>query len=215
MTSGPGPLLYDTYGQGQGLTDLKTKMSDVEVDLEQGILHVRRLHIDTVRTVQGPLDEVSDISSCLGDWSSALSSLATAPGARHDLIKNYFSAMQQMSLATNSRLKRGPDGRSSKYNLPEQWLMRDNLKVVNHLSKMVFMRRFFLTEDNWWGVGGSNAQGDLLRLLQGCDLPVLIRYRDGHHVFVGEVDLHPAVAYANMVEAFVASEVTFQDFSLH
>ena len=47
-------------------------MSDVEVDLERGILHVRGLHIDTVRNVREPLDEVSDISSSLGDWASAL-----------------------------------------------------------------------------------------------------------------------------------------------
>ena len=72
MTSGPRPLLYDTYSRSQGLTDLKAKMSDVEVDLERGILHVRGLHIDTVRNVREPLDEVSDISSSLGDWASAM-----------------------------------------------------------------------------------------------------------------------------------------------
>ena len=215
MTSGPRPLLYDTYGRSQGLMDLKTKPAEIKVDVGRGTLHVKGLQIDTLREVRQPLEDVADISGCLGDWASTLASQKIQPRARNDLTQLYMAAMEKMSLAASSRPRRGPEGRSSRYNLPKDWLLGDKLKAINHLSKIVFRRRLFLTQDNWWGIGPSNAQeGDLVCLLQGCDLPVQLRNEGDHFIFVGEIDIRPTSAYPAIVQDFVNGQVCVKDFSL-
>jgi hypothetical protein len=124
--------------------------------------------------------------------------------------------MEQMSLASYARPKRGPEGRSTSYSLPKEWLTGSNIKAINHLSKIVFKRRLFLTADQWWGIGPSNAQfGDEVCFLQECDVPVLLRRQDDHHIFVGEVDIHLAIAYWTAMQAFVSSDAVCKPFSIH
>jgi hypothetical protein len=216
LKSGPRPLLYDTYGVAPGLTDLKCDIVNIQVDEKRQILLVRGIQVDTVQALRDSIHEVKDISSCLGHWASTLESRLPEPGPRREVAELYLAAMEQMSLASKARPQRGPEGRSTSYSLPKEWLTGPNIKAINHLSKIVFKRRFFLTADQWWGIGPSNAQeGDEICFLQGCDLPVILRRQDDHHMFVGEVDIHPATAYWAAVQAFVSSDTACKSFAIH
>lgn len=216
MQSGPRPLLYDTYGRSQGLTDLRTTATDFQTDVNGNVLHVRGVHIDTVCEVRTTMQEVRDISNRLGDWASTLASIPDQSGPRHEITQLYSTAMKHMSLAGMSRPPHGPDGRSTRYSLPAEWLTGENLSAINHLSKIVFKRRLFLTQNQWWGIGPSDAQeGDLVCFLQRCDIPILLRAKDGHYVFVGEVDMHHAVAYPEALASFVRLRSPLTTFSIH
>lgn len=216
LKSGPRPLLYDTCGQAPGLTDLKCEAADIQVDEKRQILFVHGVHVDTVQALRDTIHEVRDISLCLGDWALAVQSQIPEADPRRRVAELYSAAMEQMSLASAARPQRGSEGRSTSYSLPKEWLTGPNLNAINHLSKIVFRRRLFLTAERWWGIGPKNAQdGDEVCFLQGCDIPVLLRRQDDHHVFVGEVDIHPAVAYGAAVQAFVSSNPACKPFAVY
>lgn len=216
LTSGPRPLLYDTYGQAPGLTDLKCESVDIQVDEKREVLMVQGVHVDTVQALRDTIHEIKDISSSLGNWAVTLKSQLPKVGPRRGVAELYSGAMEQMSLASKAHPQPGPEGRSSSYSLPEDWLTGPKIKAINHLSKIVFKRRLFLTKDQWWGIGPCNAQeGDEVCFLQGCDVPVLLRRQDGHHGFVGEVDIHPAAAYQAVVQQFVSSDAACKPFAIH
>jgi hypothetical protein len=97
LTSGPRPLLYDTYGQAPGLTDLKCESVDIQVDEKREILMVQGVHVDTVQTLRDTIREINDISTCLGNWAATLKSQLPQVGPRREVAELYSSAMEQMS----------------------------------------------------------------------------------------------------------------------
>jgi hypothetical protein len=213
---GPRQLLYDTYGGAPRLEDLRCQSVNIQVDEKREILLVRGMQVDTVEALRDTIQEARDISSHLGDWASILKSRIPPWGPRRNIAELYSAAMEQMFLVSRSRSQRAADGGSTNYSLPQEWLTGPNSKAIDHLSKIVFKRRLFLTEDRWWGIGPSNAQvGDKIYFLQGCDLPVMLRRHDHHHILVGEVDIHPVNAFYAAVQAFKSSDTVCESISVH
>lgn len=102
LKSGPRPLLYDTYGHGPGLADLKCEKVDIQVNEKRDMLLVYGARVDTVRALRQAMDEVKDISPCLADWASILQPRLPDLGPHREVAERYAAAMEQMSLASKA-----------------------------------------------------------------------------------------------------------------
>ncbi|KAN0113319.1 HET domain containing protein [Hyaloscypha variabilis] len=89
----------------------------------------------------------------------------------------------------------------------ESWL-RSACNTARH-------RRFFVTNTELIGISaGSVEPGDLICILLGCWMPVVLRPKDGHYIFLGEAYVH-GYMYGKAMEELAEGKFQMQNFEIH
>jgi hypothetical protein len=76
-------------------------------------------------------------------------------------------------------------------------------------------RRFFITNTDLIGISSESAEpGDLICILLGCWMPVVLRPKDGHYIFLGEACVH-GYMYGKAMEELAEGKFQLQSFEIH
>jgi hypothetical protein len=100
-----------------------------------------------------------------------------------------FEALFRVSEFDDQGLARGVSTLEERKNHAE-WTtppMEVSWQYSGNFARSATMRRFFISQTGYMGLGPpALAQGDMICILCGCNVPVLIRKEDDHHLLVGE-----------------------------
>jgi len=94
-------------------------------------------------------------------------------------------------------------------------LEKEATAALLSVSLMMNRRRFFLSENNWSGLGPWDAlEGDAICILFGCRFPLILRKIEDHYILIGEAYVHGYMHGKAMVE-FGAGMFKLQTFKIH
>jgi len=80
---------------------------------------------------------------------------------------------------------------------------------------MIRRRRIFICDSNLIALGPETVEtGDIVCILLGCSVPVVLRPKDGHYIFLGEACV-PGYMYGKAIEELEDVNSTLQSFELH
>jgi hypothetical protein len=95
---------------------------------------------------------------------------------------------------------------------PERWWAESWLRGACTVARQ---RRFFVTNTDLIGISSESAEpGDLICILLGCWMPVVLRPKDGHYIFLGEACVHGYMYGKAMVE-LAEGKFQLQNFEIH
>jgi len=94
----------------------------------------------------------------------------------------------------------------------ERWWAEDWLRAACSTARH---RRLFVTNTELIGISaGSVEPGDLICILLGCWMPVVLRPKDGHYIFLGEACVH-GYMYGKAMEELAEGKFQLQNFEIH
>ncbi|KAE9369160.1 HET-domain-containing protein [Stipitochalara longipes BDJ] len=86
---------------------------------------------------------------------------------------------------------------------------------VRGIFSRVRHRRFFVTNTDLIGISPESAEpGDLICILLGCWMPVVLRPKDGHYIFLGEAYIH-GYMYGKAMDELAEGKFQVQNFEIH
>ena len=76
-------------------------------------------------------------------------------------------------------------------------------------------RRFFVTKTDLMGMAAQTSEpGDLICILLGCWMPVVLRPKDGHYIYIGEAYVH-GYMYGKAMKELAEGKFQLQDLEIH
>jgi hypothetical protein len=94
----------------------------------------------------------------------------------------------------------------------ERWWAESWFKTAVETARH---RRFFVTDTELIGISADSVEpGDLICILLGCWMPVVLRPKDGHYIFLGEACVH-GYMYGKAMEELAEGKFQLQNFEIH
>jgi hypothetical protein len=78
---------------------------------------------------------------------------------------------------------------------------------------MLHGRKVFIGDNGYCGLVPDHTEGDMICVLFGCDVPVVLRQKADHYIFIGECYIK-GLMYGEAIEALERGETETERFEI-
>ncbi|KAE9362832.1 HET-domain-containing protein [Stipitochalara longipes BDJ] len=99
----------------------------------------------------------------------------------------------------------------TKYDIPKNWVKN----ILIGICVAIQHRRLFISCSNRIGLGPETiGSGEVISILLGCSVPVILRPKDGHYIFLGEAYFH-GYMYGKAMDELGEGKFQLESFEIY